>query len=116
MTTFGTHLSQIWTDTSALLCSTQRRDYDILLVELRDLLLNLTENKETAFRGPGWLCRFVTLKASDDPTLKLISKLRCQMVVGSFLPWGNAALVTFLGGVEAFDLRLRYFILKSKAE
>jgi hypothetical protein len=63
------------------------------------------------------LLRFLTIKTSEDQTLNPISKCRCQKTVDSSLPWWNSPLFTFsVIGVEASDLRLRYFILESKAE
>ena len=41
----------------------------ILLVEFRNLLFKLTENKETAFFGPLRLLRVVAGKATEDIAL-----------------------------------------------
>ena len=47
---------------------------NIILVKLGDLLRNLAENQEAAFRGPVGMFRFIAIEASEDQTVNPSAK------------------------------------------
>ena len=73
----------------------------ILLVEFRNLLFKLTENKETAFFGPLRLLRVVAGKATEDIALQLVSTLvhsNAGLLLILAYPGGIALCSPALGG------------------